>query len=164
MADWGQDLDLNQGGSGAPQVPMGGGQPMSLSPPQANDPNAGAGWRQGVKQMAGAIGNAAAGFHVSNGQVTGGGDASQGQAMQRGPTPPGATGTQADAAARALQLMKQGVISPAQFAQMTGQQLPPGSPDLMPQGRTAPSFNPNGPWGARDVAPPTGPTSPAWGR
>ena len=156
---WPQQNDTQQIGNGQP-VP---GQPLSLAPPAA-DPAAGAGWKQGIQKVAGAIGGLAGRMQFGqNGALST-------QPQQGGAQQPNAQAQQnQQMMQRAQQLLKAGVISPAHFAQMTGGQQPqpgvsgaPANGVAAPQGRTAPDFNPNGPWGARDVASPTGPTSPAW--
>ena len=136
---WDNQYDLNQGGSPSPA-----GQPMNIDPnAQAADPNAGAGWRQNVKNVASAIGDAAAGMQVTNGQLQSRGSQPQAPAPTQGiPQMPGAPGNpqQQQMLQRAQMLLKQGTISQAQFDQMFGQQ--PGMPPT--------------------IAPPTGPTSQAW--
>ena len=156
---WDDSYDLNQGGQ-----PSAAGQPMSLAPPAA-DQNAGAGWKQGLQKVAGAIGNAAGNFQISNGQVqpqkmT---DMAAPQQPQQQPQNMYGLEQRADPTGmmqRAMQLMKQGVISPQQFAHMTGQNAPGFADAIMKDGV---NLGPQ-PQGLQSVAPPTGPTSPAWGR
>lgn len=111
MAD---TLDDMAYGGGAPPA-----APMNISPAAQNaqDPQAGAGWKQTLNGVAGAIGNAAGNFQINNGQV--------GQKGASGPAAPGAPRAPTSPIndpngmrARANQLLAQGVISPEQHQQL----------------------------------------------
>lgn len=110
---WGEANDLGNPApvASAPQV---AGSPMDISPAAQNaaNPQAGAGWKQNVNKIAGAVGDAAGNFQINNGQV-----GQRGGQPQQGQKPPG-QGNPNDLKARADALLAQGILSPTAHAQI----------------------------------------------